>query len=387
MEGCSSIKAVQVVPIAAKTQWRDAHTSFVKVGFSKISWTSTFQSQVYGKAFRHTYARSSCKASPLFAPVAKYTGVGTPFEPISAEGRLLSCVLQNKQHLFQFAVDEQLDQLVSERDEVVDHETESLGSMEQVLHRRIAEVKENERRIAVEDVMYMSVVYKFSEVGVPMVQELSKCLTNNTLEICPSKCRELESIHSLDAQDMIKEHVTRILRARTKSMTMDGVITTEIDRIHLGQIYAASVMYGCFLKSICSRRKMDFGLLHSAQEYWPYALDNLVTLGKSENTQVASFGQESHDARRENQGSYAMSFDSRSLQGCAKLKSKEAVNVIEKHTWGLFGDEKIGEFGFDNKIVITFPSLERLVLEATAFGSFLWEVEKSVDSVYSLNSK
>jgi len=79
-----------------------------------------------------------------------------------------------------------------------------------------------------------------------------------------------------------------------------------------------------------------------------------------------------------------MSFDSKTLQLCAKLRSREAANLIEKHTWALFGHPEKNNDDDDKVIAVSASGLRRLVLEAVAFGSFLWEVERYVDSVYRL---
>jgi hypothetical protein len=74
-----------------------------------------------------------------------------------------------------------------------------------------------------------------------------------------------------------------------------------------------------------------------------------------------------------------MGFDPEILEMCAKPKSKEAINLIKRHSFALFG----GEIA-DDVIVTSFASLKRFVLEAVAFGSFLWDSEEYVRSVYKL---
>ena len=79
-----------------------------------------------------------------------------------------------------------------------------------------------------------------------------------------------------------------------------------------------------------------------------------------------------------------MRFDPETLQMCAKPKTKEAANLIEKHSCALFGDEKTGLIKTDEVIRTSLSSLKRMVLEAVAFGSFLWDTEEYVDTVYKL---
>ncbi|KAK1271701.1 hypothetical protein QJS04_geneDACA004480 [Acorus gramineus] len=63
-----------------------------------------------------------------------------------------------------------------------------------------------------------------------------------------------------------------------------------------------------------------------------------------------------------------MGFDPKTFQRCAKLRSQEVVDLIVKHSWDLF-------------VSIIVPCLKRLVLEAVAFGFFLWDMEGYDDSV------
>lgn len=111
-------------------------------------------------------------------------------------------------------------------------------------------MKEKDCQGAVEDVIYMSIAHKFSEVDVPMVRKLSECISDNT------EYKELETIHSLEVQELVSDHLINILSLRDRS-AVEGLTITKIDRLHLGRIYAASIMFGYFLKSVCFRRQMD----------------------------------------------------------------------------------------------------------------------------------
>jgi hypothetical protein len=60
------------------------------------------------------------------------------------------------------------------------------------MNRRIAELKEQECQNAIEDIMYMLIVYKFFKIEVPMVPNLSKLISNRRLEIWPPRVTDLE---------------------------------------------------------------------------------------------------------------------------------------------------------------------------------------------------
>ncbi|KAJ0111446.1 hypothetical protein Patl1_01524 [Pistacia atlantica] len=202
--------------------------------------------------------------------------------------------------------------------------------------------------------MYMLIFYKFSEIRVPLVPKLSRCIYNGRLEIWPSKVWELESIHSLEVLEMIREHISTVVGLRANSSVTDNWATTQIQRLHLGHLYAASILYGYFLKSASLRHHLECSLalahqnLHVSNrnslqfpEMWPYGMKNLV-FGRVNNVESVSLGQGSTklESKRENLKCYVMGFDPETLQRCAKLKSKEAVNLIEKHSFSLFGEWK-----------------------------------------------
>ncbi|KDP45280.1 hypothetical protein JCGZ_15145 [Jatropha curcas] len=321
--------------------------------------------------------------------------LNTPLEPRSAAGKFLSSVFQNQRQLFHVAVAEELKLLADDRDGAVSRMLLSSGSDEASLHRRIAQLKEQECQIAVEDVMYMLIFSKFSEIRVPLVPKLSRCIYNGRLEIGPSKDWELESIHSFEVLEMIREHVSTVIGLRANSSVTDTWATTEIQRLQLGRLYVASILYGYFLKSASLRHYLELCLavphhdVHLSRrtslqlpESSPYRISNLVF-----GHQSVSSGQKSRkqDQKRGNLRCYVMGFDAETLQRCAKLKSKEAVNLIEKHSCALFGDDKAGLLENDEVILTSFSSLKRLILEAVAFGSFLWDTEEYVNSVFKLN--
>ncbi|KAJ9169806.1 hypothetical protein P3X46_017957 [Hevea brasiliensis] len=327
------------------------------------------------------------------------SSLNTPLEPRTAAGKFLSSVFQNQRELFHVAVADELKLLADDRDGAVSRMFLSSDSDEAFLHRRIAELKEHECQIAVEDIMYMLILFKFSEIRVPLVPKLSSCIYNSRLEIWPSKDWELESIHSFDILEMIREHVFTVIGLRANSSVTDCWATTEIQLLQLGQMYAASILYGYFLKSASLKHYLERCLavphqdIHlncrnvlQLQDSLPHDLSNLV-FGHISNVQSVSSGQGSskQDCKHENLKCYVMGFDAETLQRCAKLKSKEAVNLIEKHSCALFGNDKNGLLENDEVILTSFSSLRRLILEAVAFGSFLWDTEEYVSSVFKLN--
>ncbi|XP_055812974.1 UV-B-induced protein At3g17800, chloroplastic-like [Solanum dulcamara] len=337
-------------------------------------------------------------ASGSSSSKCEFGGLNAPLEPTTPAGRLLITVLLNDRKYFHVAVQKQLEQLAYQRDEAVARMNLSLGSDEAFLHRRIAEVKELECEASVEDIMYMLISYKFSGIRVHLVPRLSKCMYNGRLEIWPCKDWELESIHSCEVLEMVREHLTTVLGWKEKSNVADNWTPTKVQKFQLCRVYVASVLYGYFLKSASLRHHLEQKLDHinpdrdiaSSNQLLLSEIRSLgseiVPFGRISGTRSTSLGQIPLlcEKKQDKLKYYVMSFDPETLQMCAKLKSKEALNLIEKHSYALFGDKKTGLVASDEVISTSLASLKRIVLEAIAFGSFLWDAEEYLRTVYKL---
>ncbi|KAE9463700.1 hypothetical protein C3L33_04378, partial [Rhododendron williamsianum] len=241
-----------------------------------------------------------------------------------------------------------------------------------LLRRRIAELREQECQIAVEDIMYVLVLYKFHEIKVHLVPRLSKCIYNHRLELWPSNDWELESIHSFEVLELIREHLTGVIGWKADSNVVDNWATTEIP-----------------LCSLRHRLELNLGLTCQNPLLVPELLScgmKNIAFGRIGRAQSTSLGPESciRVKKRENLKCYVMGFDPETLEMCAKPKTREAVSLVEKHSCALFGDENTGLIETNDVIVTSLSSLKRMVLEAVAFGSFLWDTEEYVDAVYKL---
>lgn len=217
--------------------------------------------------------------------------------------------------------------------------------------------------------MYMLIFYKYSEIRVPLVPKLSRCIYNGRLEIWPPKDWELESIHSCDAIELIKEHVSAVIGLRVNSCVTDHWATTQVQKLHLRKVYAASILYGYFLKSASLRHELDCSLsdIHGSGYLKSPVFGCSFTTGTAQISNKQQLRQ------------YISGFDPETLQRCAKPRTEEARNLIEKQSLALFGTEES-----DETIVTSFSSLKRLVLEAVAFGTFLWDTELYVDGAFKL---
>lgn len=266
--------------------------------------------------------------------------------------------------------------------------------------RRIAEVKEKERRKTLEEILYCLIVGKFVENDISMIPKITETSDpTGRVDFWPNQEQKLESVHSPEAFEMIQSHLSLVLGDR-----FVGPLTSivEMSKIKLGKLYAASIMYGYFLKRVDQRFQLertmktlpeaftkDFDEPIPANQLWDP--DSLIMIPPDDEGVGDSRGFINADESKSYRlRSYVMYLDSETLQRYATLRSKEAISLIEKQTQALFGkpDIRIADDGsidtFNDEVIsITFSGLTKLVLEAVAFGSFLWDAESYVESKYN----
>ncbi|WCJ42150.1 hypothetical protein M5689_022976 [Euphorbia peplus] len=379
-------------------------------------------SSVYQSPIKHmtsiSYGKSGAKRGSF--GIKRYTGVRAssssagsdssgslaPIAPLQLEsptGQFLSQILLSHPHLVPAAVEQQLEQLQTDRDSEKQQEEPPVAGTDLVLHRRIAEVKANERRTALEEILYALVVQKFMDADISLVPRMTPSVNpSGQVDTWPSQDKKLEQLHSPEAYEMIQNHLSLILGTRVA----DSSTVAQISKLRVGQVYAASVMYGYFLKRVDQRFQLEKtmkilpGFVDDGDVSFPQgATQDMKFSGREGAFQVGSSHPEvdfsggatpGGSSKGKNQSrlrSYVMSFDGETLQRYATIRSKEAVTIIEKHTEALFGRPEIVitpegtvDSSKDEFIKISFGGLRRLVLEAVTFGSFLWDVESFVDA-------
>ncbi|KAG5134226.1 hypothetical protein JHK82_025414 [Glycine max] len=325
-----------------------------------------------------------------------------PLKLESPIGQFLSQILISHPHLVPAAVEQQLEQFQTDCDGDKQKKEPSASGTDLVLYRRIAEVKAKERRTALEEILYALVVQKFMDANISLIPSLTPNHSGQ-VDSWPSEDGKLEELHSPEAYEMIQNHLALILGNRLG----DSTSVAQISKIRVGQVYAASIMYGYFLKRVVQRFQLEKTmkiLPNGAEEnsIQHTVVDDSRISGGDGRSHVMShpevstlpgggissggFGYGSKVSRLR---TYVMSFDSETLQRYATIRSKEALSIIEKHTEALFGrpeivvtPEGVIDSLTDESIKISFGGLKRLVLEAITFGSFLWDVESYVDSSY-----
>uniref|UniRef100_A0A0E0J1P3 UV-B-induced protein n=1 Tax=Oryza nivara TaxID=4536 RepID=A0A0E0J1P3_ORYNI len=325
---------------------------------------------------------------------SEFESVNAPLEPQTWEGSFLCGLLKNQPQVLPVAAAKQLQELSNQRKDTLIRWEHSIGSPEDCLHRRIAEMKEHECQTAIEDIMYTLIVYKFFKIEVPLVPNLSKLISNKRLQIWPPREAELESIHGPEVLGLIREHLTSIIRWVHRNGPKINRSTLRIKRMQFNRIYSASIMYGYFLKSVTTRHRLEL-ILAQSQEFCPpiqflNAQFNSTQKQEQEESiggsaEISSSSKPSSVVDLHDLKSYMMGFDPKTLELCARLRSCEASNLIEKHSWALFRESMKDFLEPDEAVILDPSSLKRLLLEAIAFGSFLWDVEDYVDEIYKLH--
>lgn len=260
-------------------------------------------------------------------------------------------------------------------------------------------MKANERKKALEEILYALVVQKFMDANISLLPSItpSSADPSGRVDSWQSQDEKLKQLHSTEAYEMIQNHLALILGNRLG----DSTSVAQISKLRVGQVYAASVMYGYFLKRVDQRFQLE-----KTMKSLPNTLDGdgsrveeivgeeTRPMGAS-HPEVSSWaggvspGGFGHGIKASRLRSYVMSFDGETLQRYATIRSKEAISIIEKHTEALFGRPEIVvnpegsvDTSNDELIKISFAGLKMLVLEAVTFGSFLWDVESYVDARY-----
>jgi len=356
-----------------------------------------------------------------------------PAKPKSSLGEMLEYYLDQQPHLFQEAVRGQLERIKAERrnETSLKSKAKESGGSELVLYQRMGEVREAERRLSVEDVMYLCVVEKFVSAGVDLLPPL-----DGMVDLPPGNFKFLtEGVHSKEALDLVKEHLMAVMGPASQAF---GSTPVKFGKLQAAQVYAASIMFGYFIRRIDKRFQLDMALGTLDDQGVANAAARLEKLFKSthleddvdedgrpvgegagEGTQGARGGKgearvdpgEQSSARTTLKG-YMERFDQATLQETARLVSVEGMALVERQTIGLFGkisdlqremQEAVGEMNeiadmqelvrklqqavVEDKVqtvTMTAATQRRMVLEAVAYGTFLRDVETMIDDEYAL---
>jgi hypothetical protein len=338
-------------------------------------------------------------------------------------------------HLFEDAVDSQFKKLQEAREAQQQQQQDgggtnaALSSMDLTLNKRMAEVRRVEQMIAIEDLLYICILERFQRIGVdllPRVEPIQESAT--TLKALT------EGVHSIEAIQLVKEHILSVLGPAAMALP-DTLI--KMSKLQAAQVYAASTMFGYFLRKVDSRFQLakSLGVLPESPEDAVNRLEKLFSMAddmeRSGDPDTASNTKENGSAGAGNNGTasssssssssssliqkpksalrqYVETFDQTVLQEMARLVTVEGSALVERQTKALFGDVKqlqqemqkavgqdatsmdelmqrvqqaVGD-GSVSSVTISVGTQRRLVLEAVAYGCFLRDVEGDVEGRY-----
>ncbi|KAH7415825.1 hypothetical protein KP509_14G062400 [Ceratopteris richardii] len=328
-----------------------------------------------------------------------------PFQPESPTGQYLVQLLQSHPHLVPAAVEQELEKLAENRErQDLPPESSSKGS-ELVLYRRIAELKQQERQKLLEEILYTVIVQKFVESGISMLPSIDSI--TSTEKPWRMQVKELEAVHSQEVMELVSQHMVLVLGGQGGSEYLDQNTFAQISKMKVGQVYAASIIYGYFLRRISQRYQLDRSikvLPSKAGEVNAFDAANDAAVD-SKQEEIAAAAMAALTGMGAGPGpipitgpkftptklqSYIMSMDKDALQRIATVRSRQSLRVLENHTEALFGRPEVVlspdgsmRIAKDEVLKISFAGLKHLVLEAVAFGSFLWDAECYVDATYA----
>lgn len=366
---------------------------------------------------------------------------GAPMSPDSGHGQMLAHVLDAEPQLFEAAVEATLDRMIDE----LDQQEQSAGSVDvsqdekdkggMVLFRRIEQMRALERRSGVQDVMYANILQKFLSIGVDMLPPLDD---EDVLLRGVDLTKLTSGVHSVEALEMVKEHLMGMLGPQASNAYSNTLV--RMSKLQCAQMYAASIMFGYFLRKADKRFKLDraMGTLPMNPMDSAKALEELFnsasamdSMDEADGAGVGGFansefpgasgvfdvddkGNATEDASKAGSNTltlkqYIQSFDQDALAETARIVSMEGVTLAERQTGALFGSiedlamemqralEEGGEpitspdqlmsrvqdvVGGGKVKTLTLPvaTQRRVVLEAVAFGTFLRDAETYVDT-------
>lgn len=358
---------------------------------------------------------------------------GAPVEPGTGHGQMLAHVLSSEPHLFTAALEATLDRMSDDldRDEGVGSidvgeggKGEAADDSGLVLFKRIKEMRAVERRNSVQDLMYASILQKFLNIGVDMLPPLD----DEAMYLRGVDLNQLTNgVHSTEALAMVKEHLLGMLGPTGNGYSNSLV---RMSKLQAAQMYAASIMFGYFLRKADKRFSLDraMGTLPKTPMESAEALEALFNsasaMDSMDEADPANFNEKTYDVDGEGNAQasqdadgggtstlkqYIQSFDQQTLAETARIVSLEGVLLAERQTGALFGavedlaremqkaleeggepistpeelmsrvNDAVGS-GKVKTVTVNIATQRRVVLEAVAFGSFLRDAESYVDT-------
>lgn len=199
-----------------------------------------------------------------------------PAKPKTPYGEMLQYYLKMQPQLFKAAVEQQLQLLKEEKDakgaaaassaapasdqpvtphpELDDEQLPPPSPGDMVLLKRMEEVRAREVRATLEDLMYVSILEKFIILGVEMLPRL-----DGFVDPGPANLVALtEGVHSKEALELVREHLLGVMGPAAGRQFSSELI--KMSKFQIAQVYAASVMFGYFLRRVDRRFQLEKAL-------------------------------------------------------------------------------------------------------------------------------
>ena len=352
---------------------------------------------------------------------------GAGGEPQSAAGEMLSFYLREQPHLFEEAVEQQLQRLEQEAEAAAAKAEEGAGGerppddqTDLVLNRRMEEVRLAERSQNLQDVMYYSVADKFRRLGISMLGPLDGIVDldgNANLEALT------EGVHSVEALEMVRNHLMQVLSGPGGQPPPSLNAVMKISKLQAAQVYAASIMFGYFLRRVDKRFQLDrmMGTLADSPDDMAARLEKIFNAASSESYDEDDVEFIDFDAapppedpeaqalvakKKGKLQEYVESFDQETLVQTANIVSAEAAVLVERQSTALFGSiqdlqaemqaavgedsssveellgrlQEVVENDMVKSLTLSVSAQRRIVLEAVAYGTFLRDIESQVQA-------
>lgn len=329
-----------------------------------------------GPGSRRLGERAAAADNSPEEPKHEETFALAPSKPTSPLGQMAAYLLEMKPHLFKEAVANEFSKLQAAREAEQAAAPDVRAEVtDLVLSRRMAEVRLSEQRHSIEELMYVCILECFQEVGVRMMPAVAP------IEESLDDLKALtEGVHSKEALEMVKEHVLAILGPASMAYADTRV---KMSKLQAAQVYAASIMFGYFLRRVDSRFRLarSTGMLPDSREDAVTRLERLFAMADGDDgaaggdvssaddgevvqaettgpepstsygggggAQAASGGREAEAAgpgmgprKKGALRAYVESFDQEAMLQMARLVTIEGAALVERQTKALFGDAK-----------------------------------------------
>jgi hypothetical protein len=238
--------------------------------------------------------------SPQLHPIATQA----PAQPKTPYGQMLTYYLAMQPQLFNEAVDDQLRRLQAQKDDKPPQQLLPPGASDQqqqqqqppptphpemteeeasaaaaaasnnansddksmaLLRQRVAEQRAAEQRATLEDLLYVSILERFVLLGVEMLPRLDGVVDARQANLIALT----EGVHSKEALELVREHLLSATGggpggAPTPPAFSNALV--KMSKFQMAQVYAASVMFGYFLRRVDKRFQLEraTGVLGSA---------------------------------------------------------------------------------------------------------------------------